>query len=123
ETRFQRFAAVEIVGIARLPAERFALLALDTGEIDPACGELFEVVFRKIAADHTDDLHGVEHGARHREEYGSAAERVGGFAERRDDRIEGDRPDDEQAHATSVPGRESPKVRAHSPAPAAQHAR
>jgi len=45
------------------------------------------------------DLHGVQHGAGHREEDGGAAEGVRGLAERRDDRVQRDRTDDEEAHA------------------------
>ena len=65
--------------------------------------------FRKVAADDAHDLHGMQDGARHRKEHGRTAERVGGFTERRDDRIERDRADHEQTHAYIRSGARIPK--------------
>ena len=109
EPGLERLAAVEIVRIARFPAKRLALLPLHPGQIDPALRERGEMGFREVGAHDTHHLHRVENRAGHGEEHRRAAERVGGFAERGDHRIEGNRADDEQTHVTSVPGRESPR--------------
>ena len=65
--------------------------------------------FREIVADHADDLHWMQDGARHGKEYRGAAECVGGLAERRDDGIERDGADDEQTHAYIRSGARIPK--------------
>src|SRR5207253_10070867 len=82
---------------------------LHTREIDAAVAERLEMRVRKIATDDAYDLHRMQDGARHREEHGRAAERVGGLAEGRDDGIERDRSNDEQTHAYIRSGARIPK--------------
>ena len=61
---------------------------------------------RIVAAHHADHLHRMQHRAGHAEVHRRAAQRVGGLAERREDRVQRDAADDEQAHqVTSGRGR------------------
>jgi hypothetical protein len=70
ESRLQRLAAGEVVGVACLPAERFPFRLLDTREIDAALLERIQGGEREVAPHHAHDLHGVENGPRDAEEHG-----------------------------------------------------
>src|SRR5206468_10883118 len=109
EASLKRFAAVQIVGVPALPAERLALLPLHTRQVHASRRQFLEMGFGKVAADDADDLHRMQHRTRHRKEDRRPAERVGGLAEGRDHGIKSDRADDEQAHAYIRSGARIPK--------------
>ena len=106
EPGLERLAALEVVGVLPLPPEALAVRALDAAPIDPAFPETLELGDRVVLADHADHLHRVQQRAGHAEVHRGPPERVGRLAERREDRVERDAADDEQAHqVTSGPER------------------
>ena len=98
EARLERLRRVEVVPVARAPAEALPLGALQPREVDAALAQRLELVHRVVAPDDADELHRPEVAGRRGEHRGRAAEHVVRLAERGLDGVERDRANNQDAH-------------------------
>ena len=103
ELRVEGLARVQVPAVLALPEEGLAAGdALDVVDARAAGGEDREILVPEVVADGPDGAHLVEERRGQREVRGGAAEHALALAERRLDRVVGDRADDRDAHAVTA---------------------
>ena len=93
-----RLARVHVPGVFARPAKRFPLHALHAADVDLARFPKVKFRFRKIVADHADQIHWRKEARAQRRVGGRTAELIGVFFDRRFNGVECDGTNDENRH-------------------------
>src|SRR5437870_13090359 len=99
QLRSQRHAVVQVVGVAARPEEGFPTRALQPGEVDVPAAKDGRVFLGEVVTHYADQVHAGEEAGRDRAVRCCASERPRNFAKWSFERVERDRPNDEERHA------------------------